>query len=301
MRVLLSGASGMIGTRLRREFSATGHELAVLVRRLVREDAGEIRWSPDSGTLDRQALEAFAPEVAIHLSGVSIAGLWTPRRKRMILKSRLRSTSTLASALAEMANPPRLLISMSAIGVYGDRGEERLLESSGEGEGYFAEVCKTWEESAESARRAGIRTIHPRTGIVLASEGGMLGALTPLYRFGLGTVFGTGEQGVSWIHVDDLVRAFMHIIESQEISGPVNLVAPETVSQRQFAQTLARHLGRPLWLRVPGWALRMLPGGMGGEMLLTSQWVIPDVLVKQGFSFEYPNLDDAFAALFPKR
>lgn len=291
-RVLMTGASGLIGRALARELAARGWTVVALGR-----GAGPgPRWDPARGRLERADLEGH--EAVIHLAGASIAGRFTNRRRREIRESRVLGTRLLCEALAGAQSPPRALISASAIGYYGDRGEEPLEESSARGAGFLAEVAEDWERASAPAAEAGVRVVRMRQGLVLAREGGALPPMLRLTRSGLGGPLGSGRQWWSWIALDDLVSAFAWALEREELSGPINAVAPEPVRQVEFARSLARALRRPAWLPAPAFALRLALGsGMANSLLLSSARVHPARLIGSGFAWRHASLEGALAAI----
>ena len=276
MDVLISGASGLIGTALRPALVAAGHRPVALVRRPAR-GADEITWDPASGRLDRAAIEGMG--AAIHLAGVGIADKrWTDEQRRVLRDSRVQSTGLLARAIAEVRQPPPVLVSASAIGWYGDRGDEILTEKSAPGEGFLADLCKTWEAATAPAEQAGTRVAHIRSGIVLTPDGGALAKQLPLFRIGLGGHFGSGRQWQSWIALDDEIAAILHLLTTN-VSGPVNLTAPNPVRNSELTKTLGRVLHRPAVLPVPKLGPSLLLGGELTESLLYfSQRVLPTKL-----------------------
>jgi uncharacterized protein (TIGR01777 family) len=294
-RILLSGASGLLGTALRTSLLGSGAEILQLVRR---PPAGprEVEWSPtaqrpvsSSGSLD--GLTA-----AIHLSGANLAAQrWTPTWRREMWSSRVKTTGALADVLARLPQPPPVLLAASAVGIYGDRGGEVLDESSKPGAGFLAELCREWEEAAEPASRAGIRVVPLRFGVVLA-RGGALAKMLPAFRFGLGGKLGSGRQWMSWIAIDDAVSAVRFLLAS-DLAGPFNLCAPKPVTNAEFTRTLAAALHRPAFFTVPAFALRTALGQMADEALLASARVHPSRLTQAGFSFAFPQLDKALAAI----
>lgn len=296
MRVVVSGAGGLIGRPLVDSLVASGHEVRRLVRRAPRA-ADEIAWDPAAGTLDRHALDGC--DAVVHLAGESIAGgRWTAARRAAIRDSRVRSTRLLAEALASHARPPRVFVSSSAIGIYGDRGDAWLDETSAPGEGFLADVAREWEGAAAPAAAAGVRVAHPRTGLVLAGEGGALGAMLPLFRLGLGGPLGNGRQWWSWIALPDMVAALRHALERDEVRGPFNAVAPAPATCGAFARALGDALGRPAILPAPAFALRLVLGrDQADQLLLASARVRPAVLERTGFSFAQPELGGAFRAV----
>ncbi|HEU4940228.1 MAG TPA: TIGR01777 family oxidoreductase, partial [Candidatus Eisenbacteria bacterium] len=272
MRIAISGASGLIGTALTRHLTAQGHRVLRIVRRAAR-DATEVGWDPDAGTIDAAALEGI--DAAVNLSGSTIARWpWTSGHRRHVLESRTRSTALLARTLASLTPRPRVFVSGSAVGYYGDRGSEILTETSGHGAGFLADVCRAWESAADPAAHAGIRLAIPRIGLVVSGEGGMLPVLATPFRLGLGGPVGSGRQYMSWIAIDDLVRAITFMIERDDRSGPWNAVAPQSLPQAEFARTLGRVLHRPAIVPFPAFAARLLLGGLA-DLLLEGQRVEP--------------------------
>jgi len=291
MRVLLSGASGLIGSALARRLAASS-EVVRLVRRDPLSAAKEIRWDPAAGRIEPKQLEGF--DAVVHLAGENIgAGRWTAAKKASIRASRVEGTSLLAKTLAGLNQPPKVLVSASAVGYYGDRGEEKLDESSGPGTGFLAEVCRAWEEAAMTAAEADVRVVLARFGVVLSPEGGALARLLPLFRFGLGGRLGSGRQYMSWIALEDAVGAIAFALENDSLRGPVNVSSPQPVTNREFTQTLGRVLRRPTLLHAPSIALRAVLGEMADEMLLASVRVYPRRLLEAGFSFSKPDLEAA--------
>ena len=289
MKILVSGSHGLIGSALVSLLAGRGHRIIRLVRRLPAPGPQEAGWDPQARTIDGRALEGL--DAAIHLAGESVArGRWTAAKKARIRESRVESTRFLARTLAGLTRRPRVLICASAIGYYGHRGDEILVEESAPGQGFLAEVCREWEAAAEAARQAGIRVVHVRTGLVLSPTGGALGALLPLFRLGLGGRFGSGRQWMSWITLDDEVEAIAHALGRDTIHGPVNLVSPQPVTNREFTNTLARVLRRPAVLAVPGAVLRAVAGEAAGE-LLGSQRAHPGRLLAGGYAFRHPELE----------
>jgi|AMFO01.1.fsa_nt_gi hypothetical protein len=288
MRILVAGSSGLIGRHLVAFLRAGGHEVFRLVRRRATAP-DEIPWDPARGELDAPAVEGM--DAWIHLGGENIAaGRWNARRRRAILESRVRSTRLLAETLARLDQPPRVFLCASAVGYYGDRGAEPVDESCGPGRGFLAEVCQRWEEAAQAARRAGVRVVHGRIGMVLSGAGGALARMLPAFRLGLGGRIGSGRQYVSWIAMDDLLGALLHCLGEERLEGPVNLVAPRPVPQAVFASTLARLLGRPAVLPLPAPVVRALFGEMGRELLLAGVRALPVALERTRFAFFYPDL-----------
>ncbi len=294
MRILVSGASGLIGSALIRRL-APSHEVVRLVRRAAATEA-EIAWNPDKGTIDAGALEDLG--AVVHLAGENVgSGRWTAAKKARIRASRVEGTSLLARSLASLVRPPRVLVSASAIGFYGDRGGEQLDEASSAGSGFLAEVCRAWEAAAAPAAEAGVRVVLARFGVVLAREGGALARMWPLFRFGLGGCLGSGRQFMSWIALEDAVGAIAFLLENESLQGPVNVTSPQPVTNRHFTASLGRVLRRPTLLHAPAFALRAALGEMADEMLLASARVYPRRLLDSGYRFARPDLETALREL----
>ncbi len=290
LRVAITGASGLIGTRLTARLRARGHEVVALVRRSPRP--GEVRWNP-AGAWDASALDGI--DAVVHLAGESIGARlrWNEATKERIRSSRIDGTRSLSRALAALTHPPRVLVSASAVGFYGDRGDEPLTEDASMGAGFLAEVCAAWEAAAAPARDAGIRVVHARMGYVLAAMNGAIRPLVWLTLLGAGGPLAGGRHRMSWISLHDVTRAIEHVIHA-EIAGPVNVTGPEPATQRELARTLGRVLHRPAFLPAPGWAVRGALGELGGE-LLRSQRAMPARLRVSGFVFRHATLADALA------
>ncbi len=296
MKILVSGASGMIGSALGRELTAAGRLLSVALVR-GNPEAGEILWNP-AEPLDPQKLRDF--DAVVHLSGKNIAGLWTQKFKQEVADSRLQSTRTLALAAAESFRrygKPGVFLCASAIGYYGNRGDERLTEDSGPGSGFVAELGQAWEAATDPARDAGLRVVNLRIGIVLARQGGALKTMLPVFRMGLGGPTGSGRQYMSWITLDDVTGAILFALQDGTVRGPVNVVAPNPVRNADFVHVLAKELHRPALLPVPSFAVRTLFGQMGEELLLGSLRVEPARLQAAGYPFRHPELQPAIRAV----
>ena len=293
MRILISGSSGLIGSALVARATALGHEVVRLVRPPVAAGAAARVWDPARGVLDPAAVTGF--DAVVNLAGENIAGRWTRAKKERILHSRVQATSLLAAALAGLAEPPRVFVSASAIGYYGNRGHEELTEQSGPGTGFEPLVCCDWEQAAAAAKERGIRTVFARFGIVLSAAGGALAKMLPVFRLGLGGVVGSGEQYWSWVAIDDAVNAIFHVIETEALAGPVNVVSLEPATNRQFTQALGVALQRPTVFPLPALAVKLLFGQMGEEVLLSSTRVKPARLLETAFQFNRPQLDAALA------
>jgi hypothetical protein len=293
--VLVSGASGLVGAALVPFLTTGGHPLARLVRHPAGA-AGEVAWDPARGTIDRERLAGF--DAVVHLAGESIAaGRWTPARKARIRASRVEGTRCLAEALAALPTPPRVLVCASAIGVYGDRGDEILDDASPPGEGFLADVCRAWEAAAEPARRRGIRVVHLRLGVVLTPAGGALARLLPPFRLGVGGRVGSGRQYTSWIAIDDALGAIHHALVTEALDGPVDAVAPEPVRNAEFTRVLAAVLGRPAVVPLPATAARLAFGELADALLLASTRVRPTRLGASGYRFRHAGLEPALRHL----
>ena len=291
-KVLVSGVSGPIGAALLPSLKERGYEVVRLVRGAKTGD-DQIPWDP-SQPLRPQSVSGF--DAVIHLAGESIVGRWSTVKKRRILDSRVQGTRHLADALSGAAERPRVLITASAIGYYGNRGEEVLREDSRPGRGFLPTVCREWEAASTRAQDAGIRSVQIRIGLVLSSTDGALQKMLLPFRMGLGGKIGSGRQWWSWIHVHDLVGAIQHVLDSN-LSGPVNLVAPTPVRNAEFTKTLAAVLSRPAIFPMPAFAARLAFGQMGEELLLASQRVEPTKLAMTGYVFQYSELKKALEAI----
>jgi uncharacterized protein (TIGR01777 family) len=291
MDVVVSGASGLIGTALGRSLSADGHRVIRLVRRPARQPE-EIEWDPAAGRIDTDALEGAG--AVVHLAGAGIADKrWSPARRREILESRTRGTALLAGALAKLDRPPAAFVSGSAVGYYGDGGDAVLTEESPPGDVFLSRLCEAWEAAAGPAVDAGIRTAFARTGLVLTPAGGPLAKLLPLFRLGLGGRMGGGREWWSWITLTDEVRAIRFLLD-HEVAGPVNLTAPGAVRNAELTTVLGRVLHRPTLLPVPSFGPKLLLGAdLAHQLLFLSQHIEPRVLVAHGFTFEHPDIETA--------
>lgn len=295
MKIVVAGASGLIGSALVPALRGAGHE----VRRLVRRTAAapdEIAWDPAAGTIEASLMAGA--EVVVNLAGENVgAGRWTAARREGIFRSRVEATRTLVRAMAALAPRPKVFVCASAVGYYGDRGDETLTEASRIGQGFLPEVCLAWETHAEGAARLGIRTAMLRLGVVLAREGGALAKMLPLFRMGLGGRLGRGRQWMSWVGIADAVGAIGHVLTTPACAGPINVVAPGAVTNAEFTRTLLRVLRRPALLPVPAWALRAVFGRMADEALLASTRALPQRLAETGYAFRHSTLDTALAAV----
>jgi len=297
MRVVVSGSSGLIGSALCKSLAGDGHEVIKLVRRTA--STGEVQWDPLPGQLPSGALEGT--DAVVHLAGAGIGDhRWTDSYKAEIRDSRVRSTELLATAVADCANGPKVMLSGSAIGYYGDSDERELDETAPAGPDFLAQVCVAWEAATAAAESAGARVAHLRTGVVLAGHGGALGKMLPLFKLGLGGKFGSGRQWMSWISLPDDVAAIRHLLTA-DVRGPVNMTAPTPVTGTDFARTLGKVLHRPALLPVPSFAPKLLLGSeLVDALLLAGQRVIPRALQSSGFTFQHATLDAALRAVLER-
>lgn len=295
MNILVSGASGFIGTALVAGLRSDGHRVRVLTR--SREAAGPEApyWNPTAGELDRAAFAGV--DAVINLSGSTIATRWNAEKKHEIRESRVRGTALIAETLASLPSAPRVFISASAIGVYGNRGDEPITETASPGTDFLAGVCLAWEAAALPAARAGIRVVHPRFGLVLSPAGGVLKQALPPFRAGIGGPLGSGKQWWSWIVLHDAVSAVRHALFAEPLAGPVNIVAPGAVPNAEFAKTLGTVLGRPAAVPVPALALKLLFGEAAEGAILTGVHALPSALEQSGFTFAHPDLEPALRHL----
>jgi uncharacterized protein len=292
MKILVSGSTGLVGKALVSSLTGAGHQVTRLVRSQPGAGEKDIYWDPAAGSLDSSRLEGL--DGVVHLAGESIAeGRWTAEKKARIRNSRVKGTQLLAEALAQRAQRPRTLICSSAIGYYGDRGAEILREDSRPGSGFLPDVCREWEAATKPAADSGIRVVNLRTGLVLSSSGGALPKMLPPFKLGAGGKLGTGQQYMSWIAIDDMVGTIQHALEKTTLSGPVNAVSPHPVTNLEFTKTLGRVLSRPTLFAVPAFAVRLMFGQMGEDLLLASARVEPARLAGSGYVFRYPVLEGA--------
>jgi uncharacterized protein (TIGR01777 family) len=299
MKVAISGATGLIGTALRESLAADGIQIVALSRRAARAPQMEtIQWDVENGRFDASGLEDT--DAVVHLAGEPIAQRWTDARKRAIRDSRVKSTRLLVEGLKSLRSRPKVLISGSAIGFYGDRGDETLVESSPAGTGFLPETCQAWEHAAMEAMGLGIRTAVLRTGIVLSTKGGALQKMLLPFRLGAGGPVGNGRQWMSWIHIDDIVGAIRHALDKDEVMAAVNGVAPEPATNAEFGRALGKALSRPAFLPAPAFALRIGFGEMS-SILLEGQKVLPKKLLDTGFRFRFPDLAGALADILARK
>ncbi len=299
MKIAISGASGLIGTALSRSLRLDGHDVVALVRRPVRPDEDAARWDPAAGTIDAAPLENV--DAVVHLAGAGIGDKrWTDAYKREVLESRTRGTDLLARTVAALERPPAVMVSGSAIGIYGDTGDVAVTEDGPHGDDFLAGVCEQWEAAAAPAVEAGIRVPFLRTGVVLSPTGGALAKLLPLFKLGLGGRMGSGRQWWSWISLDDEVSVIRWLLE-HEVAGPVNATAPAPATNAELTRVLGEVLHRPAWLPVPAFGPKLLLGGeLADSLLFTSQRVLPGVLSQHGFSFAHPTLEGALRVMLDR-
>jgi hypothetical protein len=295
MKIIVSGSRGLIGSALVRELTAAGHNIKRLVRGVPGSPTSkwaEARWDPPRMSIEGAALEGC--EAVVHLAGENIAsGRWTAARKARIRESRVKGTALLAETLARLQQPPRVMVCASAIGFYGDRGDEIVSEESAPGRGFLASLCREWEAASAAAEKKGIRVVRMRIGIVLAREGGALAKMLTPFRLGLGGRIGAGLQYMSWITLGDVVGALQHAVTAEALRGPVNAVAPKPVTNAEFTRALGRVLGRPAILPLPAFAARLAFGQMADELLLASARVMPERLPASGYRFRHPEIEGA--------
>jgi uncharacterized protein (TIGR01777 family) len=294
MRVLISGATGLIGETLIPELERDGHRVIRLTRSPASSE--DIGWNPSAGEIDASRLEGI--DAVVHLAGESIAeGRWTPAKKRRILESRQQGTRLLAEKVAGLPEPPEVMVSASAVGYYGDRGNELLREESGPGSDFLAEVCKAWEAAADPAREAGIRVVHPRFGLVLSPKGGALARTLPIFKLGGGGRIGSGRQWWSWVALDDVVGAILHALTNDSVKGAVNVGSPNPLTNAEYTRVLGRVLNRPTFFPLPAPAARLVLGEVADALLLASQRMEPAKLKETGYEFRYPELEGALRHL----
>ena len=294
MKIVVAGASGLVGSALVKELSAEGVEVTRLVRKTP--GSGEIEWRPDRGTIDASAMDGC--DAVINLAGDGIAnGRWTEEKKRRIVDSRVNGTRLLSETMAKLSRKPATFINASAIGFYGSQGDELVDEDSGPGEGFLARVCREWESATAPAEQAGIRVVKLRLGVILTKDGGIMGSMLQPFKLGLGGKVGAGNQVISWVAMDDVVAAISFILSHQTLRGPINVVAPRPVTNAEFTKTLGRVLSRPTFMTMPAFAARLVFGEMADEMMLSSTRVAGKVLDDAGFRFQYPELEGAVRAM----
>jgi len=295
MKIVVSGSTGLIGSALTSALTRRGDKVVPLVRRRVVPGEQALAWDPERGTIDRAGLEGT--DAVIHLAGENVFGRWSPAKKQRIYDSRVNGTRLVSDALAGLHRPPATLLAASAIGYYGDRGEETVTEDSAPGEDFLAHVARDWEAATAPATRAGIRVVNMRTGVVLTTAGGALPKMLPAFRLGLGGPVGSGNQYLSWIVLDDIINAILHLLGNPNLVGPVNMTAPTPLTNRDFAKTLGKVLGRPAVVTVPAFALRIAFGADGAAMVQSGQRVLPARLVASGFRFSFREVEPALRHL----
>lgn len=292
LRILLSGATGLIGRSLEALLGTAGHDVVRLVRSHEMANRHTVHWDPAHGSFCKEDFEGF--DAVIHLAGENIAaGRWTKKKKERLFLSRCRDSWLLSQILSRLQRPPKTVISASALGYYGNRGLEQLTEESGKGKGFLADLCGRWEDATQAIENRGSRVVHARFGVVLSAAGGMLKKTLLPFKMGLGGRLGSGRQVMSWIGIDDVIGAIYHALMTESIDGPVNVTAPMPVSQSEFSQVLAHKLERPMFFSVPRWVLCALFGEMAEELLLSSASVLPKRLIETGYIFRYPDLAQA--------
>ncbi|MCI0382533.1 MAG: TIGR01777 family oxidoreductase [Chlamydiae bacterium] len=296
LRILLTGSTGFVGSHLLPFLKAAGHEVVCLFRKKGEKQKNAIYWDPSSGEAEKNDFEDF--DAVIHLAGKNLAsGRWTKSLKQEIFLSRCRDTWLLSQILLRLLRPPKCLITASAVGFYGNRGEEELTEKSERGKGFLAEVCQKWEESTQAIENRGTRVVHTRFGLVVSPNGGFLEKLLKVYRLGLGGKIGDGNQIISWIALDDLLRATYLCLMEDTIEGAVNFTTPFPVSQKKFSELLAKQLHRPAFFSIPKVVIRTILGEMADEMILSSVKAIPSRLLEYNFSYQFPSLEEAFSKM----
>ena len=300
MKILVSGSTGFIGSALVPFLTSDGHSVVQLLRKPVATVNPTLTWDPAAGRLDAAAFEGF--DAVVHLAGESIAsGRWTAAKKERIRSSRVDATRLLCNALARLGRPPKALICASAIGYYGDRGDEVLREESAPGRDFLAGVCRDWEAASEPAARKGIRVVNLRFGVVLGRGGGALARMLPPFRLGLGGRIGSGRQYISWITLDDAVGSVQHALATGALRGPANAVAPRAVTNQEFTRTLGRTLGRPTLFPMPAFAARLAFGEMADALLLGSARVEPARLLASGYRFRHGDLEGSLRHLLDRK
>lgn len=294
MKILITGSSGLIGSALIRSLNANGHTTLRLLRNNITVDSPF--WDPDNSIINMAGIKSI--DAVVHLAGEGIAeGRWYKRKKNRILKSRVVGTKLIADFFAKSDTKPKVIISASGVGYYGDCGDNKVDENSHHGSGFLADVAKQWEDAALPAAKAGIRLVNIRLGMVLSSSGGALKKMIPPYKLGLAGIIGDGKQYMSWVCIDDVIEVIQYIINNQSITGPVNLVSPHPVTNHQFTKTLGTVLHRPTIFRMPAFAARLAFGEMADELLLSSTRAVPGKLTNSGYKFRYPELREAFEHL----
>ncbi|MBI3881298.1 MAG: TIGR01777 family protein [Verrucomicrobia bacterium] len=295
MKILITGSTGLVGRAATAELTRAGHEVWRLMRQSP-DSPRDLVWDPAAGKIPTAQLEGF--EAVLHLAGENLAGgRWTAAKKQRIRDSRVLGTQLLAESLAQLHRPPKIFLSASAIGIYGNRDDELLTEASEVADDFLARVCREWETATQPAERAGMRVVHLRFGIILSPRGGAMAKMLPLFRLGLGGVAGGGAQYWSWVSLDDAVGVIQHALFTESLRGPVNVVAPEPVTNREFTKTLGRVLHRPTIFPAPAFALRLAFGEMADPTVLASAQVQPERLLETRYEFRHPQLEPALHEL----
>jgi uncharacterized protein (TIGR01777 family) len=299
MNVLVTGSTGLVGSAVVALLTAGGHQVTRLVRTTPAPGAAEVYWEPAAKTIATPALEGL--DAVVHLAGENIAtGRWTPAKKRRIRDSRVQGTRLLCDALAQLVEPPTVLVSASAIGYYGDRGDRIMTEEDRPGTDFLAEVCREWEAATAPAEERGLRVVRLRTGMVLTPAGGALHKMLTPFKLGVGGIMGNGQQYMSWIARDDVVGIIQHALTADALRGPVNAVSPHPVTNQEFTKTLGQILQRPTVLPMPSFAARALFGEMADALMLSSTRVEPERLINSGYEFQFPELDGALRHMLGK-
>lgn len=299
MKILVTGSSGLVGSALVEFLKRYKHTVWKLVRGRADIKANEIAWNPAKGVVSPELLEGF--DAVVHLAGETLIGRWTDEKKDKIEKSRVRGTKLLCKALSDLKNAPKVFIGASAIGYYGERGAKTVDETSEPGTGFLSNVCQKWEKATQMLQEKGIRTVNLRTGIVLSRKGGALKQMLLPFQLCLGGKLGSGQQYMSWIDLDDLIGIIYYCIKNDQMIGPLNAVSPYPVTNEEFTKTLGSVLKRPTFLTVPEFVIHFVFGEMGDAMLLSSTRVRPQVLLDQGYQFEYPRLAQSLEHLLDKK
>lgn len=293
MKILISGASGLVGTNLIPTLKAKGYEVYKLVRKTPK-NSDEIQWDATQGIAENELSKIENFDAVIHLAGDNVGdGSWTEEKKRRIRESRTVGTRVLVESLKKLQNPPKIFVGASAIGFYGNRGDEVLTEESAKGEGFFPEVCSEWEAESQKAEDFGARVVMPRIGVVLAKDGGALAKMLTPFKFGVGGVVGRGKQWMSWIELDDLIRLIHFALENENVSGAINATAPNSVTNEEFTKTLGKVLNRPTIFSIPEFAIKLIFGEMGETLLLEGARVLPEKTQAAGFDFKFQDLEEA--------
>jgi uncharacterized protein (TIGR01777 family) len=292
MRILVTGASGLVGSALVPALEENGHEV-LRVSRSAPQTALDVQWDPFEGFAASEAEKLKNLDAVVHLAGESIAEYWSEEKKASLRESRVKGTETLVNALKSLESPPKIFVSASAVGYYGSRGEEEVTEDSGPGEGFLSDLCVDWEAESMKAEEFGARVVIPRIGIVLARDGGALAKMITPFSYGLGGTVGGGDQWMSWIALPDLVKLIQFLINNNRMQGPLNAATPNPVRNKEFTSTLGKVLNRPTFIPVPGFGVKLLFGEMGERLLLEGVKVRPARLVEAGFKFDYPDLEAA--------